>query len=150
LTDKFKFKKGWKWPPRAEKWVKDRIFGYSLHVCCGSSNLGDVRIDLYEERATIKADMYHLPFRNESFDTVICDPPWHIANNLFPKLSFALRDVLKVEGRLIFNSLWYPKAKHMRLVEAHIPLPKDVPMWSRFAVLSMWVKINQQLDSYLY
>ena len=53
--------------------------GRSLHVCAGTSELGDVRVDL-EPRApgVIRADMYRLPFADESFDTVIANPPWRI------------------------------------------------------------------------
>ena len=93
--------------------MAELIEGSTLHVCCGSSGLGDVRIDLHTE-ADVKADMFHLPFRRETFDTVLCDPPWNLPYHVRFKLLYELRDVLKPGGRLIFNSLWFP---HVRGLE---------------------------------
>ena len=65
----------WIWDRDEASFYSKQIVGSCLHVCSGRSSIGDVRIDLYE-RADIKADYRHLPIRDKSFDTVICDPYW--------------------------------------------------------------------------
>ena len=83
---KLSFKKTWAWPWSVECFVRKHIKGRSLHVCCGSSDLGDVKIDAYVERKGVtKGDMFNLPYKEE-FDTVICDPPWELAYHLRHKL----------------------------------------------------------------
>ena len=46
-----------------------------LNVCAGRVRFGDVTVDRYEP-ADYKADMTNLPFENDSFGAVFCDPPW--------------------------------------------------------------------------
>jgi SAM-dependent methyltransferase len=47
-----------------------------LHVCSGSVTTG-IRIDIRRSRRpSVIADALALPFRNESFDWVLCDPPY--------------------------------------------------------------------------
>ena len=112
------FKANWHWPKRVEEIIKKKIKGYSLHVCCGVSRLGDVKIDLLpQSKDVIKGDVRNLPFRPNTFDTVLCDPPWHMPYHLRWKLLFEIRDVCKWGGHIIFNSLWLPGIKHCQLGE---------------------------------
>jgi hypothetical protein len=113
---RYKFVKAWAWPDGVEKHVGSLIEGYSLHVCCGESKIGDVRIDLTKQ-ADVKADMFHLPIRNASFDTVICDPPWKLGYHRRYKLLYQLRDALKPGGLLIFNAFWYPRTRGLVVEE---------------------------------
>jgi ubiquinone/menaquinone biosynthesis C-methylase UbiE len=69
------FKEAWVWCEKEEWLYKQLCEGFTLHLCCGKSKLGDIRADLIL-KSEVKADMYYLPFKNESFDTIICDPPW--------------------------------------------------------------------------
>jgi hypothetical protein len=64
------------WPEAVENWISERLVGSTLHVCCGKSRLGDVRVDLYEPDVDVKADAAKLPFDDNSFDTVLIDPPY--------------------------------------------------------------------------
>jgi len=41
------FKAQWKFPKQVDKWLKGQIAGYTLHVCCGSSDIGDVHVDTW-------------------------------------------------------------------------------------------------------
>ena|SRR3990167_10820461 len=67
----------WKWS-RHEEWLVSKwIIGQSIHVCSGSSKLGDIQLDL-TEYAHIRGDALHLPLKDKSIDTVISDPPWNI------------------------------------------------------------------------
>lgn len=102
-----RFKIGWAWPQHVSDFFKQAIHGLSLHVFCGSSKLGDVRVDLYTKNATVKADALHLPFK-PVFDTVFGDPAWHTAKHLRSKIMYELREVLKPDGDLLLNANWYP------------------------------------------
>lgn len=50
--------------------------GRTLNVCCGASEVGDVRLDISEDSTrTMYGDMFDLPsFRPREFDYVYCDP----------------------------------------------------------------------------
>ncbi len=109
-SPKYRFQKSWAWPREIERKIGSLIEGFSLHVCSGESELGDVRLDL-NKVADIKATMFHLPFQRETFETVICDPPWHLPYHKRHLLLYELRDVLKPNGRLIFNCVWFPKVR---------------------------------------
>jgi len=65
----------WIWSKKLTRFIRSKCIGYTLHVCSGSSQLGDIRLDLYE-KADIHADLEHLPFKPLSFDTCIIDPPF--------------------------------------------------------------------------
>ncbi len=71
----FKFRAAWTWWDGHEDMIKRLCSGSTLHVCCGQSPIGDVRVDLYTA-CDVKADFTALPFKGQSFDTVIIDPPW--------------------------------------------------------------------------
>lgn len=90
----------WRWHPREEKLIHNRCIGTVLHVCNGMSKLGDVTIDLFTN-ATIKGSALALPFKNESFDTVISDPPWNLG--FIPKFWKELKRVAR--KRVIVVSL---------------------------------------------
>jgi len=72
------FCNNWRWTRKQEFLFSKYLVGFTLHVCCGRSLLGDVRLDL-NEKADIKACAFHLPFRDKTFDTVLADPPWNLA-----------------------------------------------------------------------
>ena len=53
------------------------VIGRSLNVCCGMSEVGDVRVDIdANTNRTQEGDLFNLKFPPLSFDTVICDPPF--------------------------------------------------------------------------
>jgi len=113
--------------------VKDLCEGYTLHVCCGESKLGDVRIDL-EKQADVKASMYHLPVKRACFDTVVCDPPWELPYHLRGKVLRELRDCLKPGGRLIFNCFWFPKTRGLS-VDSQIFVGVPHNLWRNASLL---------------
>jgi len=63
------------------EWFSSRAKGKTLHLCCGRTHFNfAVNVDVdRQSNADIIADMFHLPFRNNIFDTVICDPPYTLA-----------------------------------------------------------------------
>jgi len=67
----------WSWNKKTECIIKNECRGFTLNVCCGKSQIGDVRVDLNRAlNPTLIADVKNLPFRKNSFDTVVCDPPF--------------------------------------------------------------------------
>ena len=66
------------WPEQVESFLQSLLIPKSLHVCCGQSKLVDVRFD---QDATTGADFVgdaaDLPFADESFESVLCDPPYN-------------------------------------------------------------------------
>src|SRR5438876_11082516 len=65
------------WPEEVEALVDSLLIPNSLHVCCGKSQIGTIRLDRYEDNVSVKADADHLPFRDKSFASVLCDPPYN-------------------------------------------------------------------------
>lgn len=129
----YKFKKAWSWPHEVEAKIKSLCEGFTLHVCCGDSRLGDVTIDLHKP-ANIKADMFHLPIRRDSFDTVVCDPYWELPYHLRGKLLRQLRDCIKPGGRLVFNCFWFPKTRGLDVdKEIFVGVPNN--LWRNASLL---------------
>ena len=68
----------WSFPdstPTTES-IKKYCIGSVLNVCCGKSKMG-LTVDLDPTmNPQIIADCKNLPFRKNSFDTVIIDPPY--------------------------------------------------------------------------
>jgi len=130
---RYKFRKAWSWPEDVDRKIRSLCEGFTLHVCCGESTIGDVRIDI-EKQADIKASMYFLPIRPEAFDTVLCDPPWELPYHLRGRLLRALRDALKPGGRLIFNCFWFPKTRGLS-VDPEIYVGVPTTLWRNASVL---------------
>jgi hypothetical protein len=66
--------------------------GYTLNICCGQDPTGDIKADIdgdllmrlkktrIDDSDYVVCDLMHPPFRDRSFDTVICDPPFSLYN----------------------------------------------------------------------
>lgn len=59
------------WPKQVSAFVESKLIGRSLHVCCGKSMIGDLRVDLFDQTADVKADAAKLPLNDLTFDTVL-------------------------------------------------------------------------------
>ena len=68
------YQSSWRQPEDIDRYLRERIEGYSLNVCVGESPLGDVTLDIDESHnPDVIADMNNLPFTDSSFETVICE-----------------------------------------------------------------------------
>ena len=114
-----KFIKAWSWPAEVEQFIAENCEGFVVHVCSGSSELGDLRIDKYMT-ADRAGDMLDLPLESNIADTVICDPPWGVARHLRARTIYELRRILKIGGKLIFNAPWLPRAPRLELEEVWV------------------------------
>ena len=103
-----RFRKAWVWPDSVQRFFKKNVKSPSLHVFSGSSMLGDTRVDIVKPpktNATVIANtLDNLPFRDDCFQTVFGDPPWHIAKHLRSRIMYELRRVCKPHGEIILNA----------------------------------------------
>ncbi|MEM2003154.1 MAG: methyltransferase domain-containing protein [Nitrososphaerota archaeon] len=141
---KYEFRKAWAWPEPVEKFIASLLVSPSLHVCCGESTLGDVRVDI-KTKADIQADAFHLPFRDEVFASVVSDPPWHMSYNLRPKFAKEIYRVLRPGGIFILNSPWALGLTHtMRLEAVYYALPSS---WRNCPLIILYRKTQNTLPS---
>jgi hypothetical protein len=74
------------------EFLASMAIGFTLNICCGADPTGHVKADIDEELLRklkkirvdeseyVVCDVMHPPFRDGSFDTVICDPPFKFYN----------------------------------------------------------------------
>ena len=137
-----KIQKCWVLNGTVEEFVKERIKGYSLNACAGKSPLGDVKIDLYpQDRSVIKGDMKQIEFKDNTFDTVIQDPPWKIGYYDRWKPFFECVRVCKVGGIIIYNAYWIPQSDDVELIECFVR--SDQP-FTNMSVISVFKKIKHR------
>lgn len=138
--------KCWIWNESVTNFIKDKIKGYSLNVCAGENPLCDVNIDLYpKDKSILKGDMRLLPFKSNTFDTVVSDPPWKIGYYERMKPFFECVRVCKVGGKIIYNAAWIPStpSKDVKLLETYVRQDND---FSNASVISIFEKSANTKD----
>ena len=139
MGTKTRLQKCWIWNKTVEDFVRRKTSGYSLNVCAGKSIIGDVKVDLEPQaEGVIKADMRNLPFGDNTFDTVVSDPPWKIGFYQRMRPFFECVRVCKVNGRIIYNAYWIPTSKFVVLEEMWVRQDRD---WSNTSVISVFRKV---------
>jgi len=137
------FRSAFVWEKEIEDFVKERMKGHTLNVPCGQSELGDERLDIDPNFSMRQAyDMFKqkLPYLNNTFDTVISDPPWKMGHYLRPRLFFELVRVCKIGGKIIYNATWIPQSKHVKLIETWI---RQSASFGNVSILSVFEKISK-------
>lgn len=115
------------WPGVVTAWLQERLLGTSLHVCCGLSELGDVRLDLSQPGAHVRADAARLPFADQSFTTVLCDPPY---NGVFRWQHDMLSELARVARRRVIFQHWFlPTDRRGRFKKANRFTQTEVALW---------------------
>lgn len=138
---KTKLQKSWVWNQPVQEFVRSRVQGYSLNVCAGLSEIGDIKIDLDPmSESIVKADMNKLPFSDNTFDTVISDPPWKIGFYQRMTPFFECVRVCKVGGAIIYNAYWIPTSKFVELKETIIRQDMD---WANTSIISIFKKTSE-------
>ena len=132
--------KCWVWPNKISEFVASLIVGRSLNICSGLSELGDIKIDSDPKNSLIqKGDMESLKFPDNSFDTVISDPPWKIS--FFKRqrpFSEAVR-VCRPGGRIIYNCTWRPVSKQVKLEKVFLRSDNN---WANVSAVWIFKKIK--------
>lgn len=135
------------WPKEVEEVLENKLIGFSLHVACGRSKLGNIRLDLYEKDIDLVGDMARLPFANESFDTVLCDPPY---NSRFQIMHDMLAELCRVSKQRIIFQHWfspvdkngyYKKNHRFILTELYNWMPKTY--FGRMQIVSIFDKQDE-------
>lgn len=130
----------WIWNKTVEEFVKTKIYGHSLNVCAGKSSIGDIKIDLDPaDKSVLKGDMRQLPFKDNTFDTVIQDPPWKIGFYERMKPFFECVRVCKVGGTIIYNAYWIPRSKIVELKGLWVRTDAD---WANTSIISLFKKVK--------
>lgn len=135
-------KECWVWNDTITNFVKDKIKGYSLNVCAGKNAICNVNIDLDpKDKAILKGDMRLLPFKSNTFDTVVSDPPWKIGYYERFKPFFECVRVCKVGGRIIYNATWIPStpSKDVELKEVYVRQDND---FSNTSIICIFEKLK--------
>jgi hypothetical protein len=92
------------WPGEVEAYIASKLIPWSLHACCGLSQLGDVRVDLHEPTADRQCDVTNLPYSDNQFKTVLCDPPY---NGSFRWNHDMLKELSRVASQRIIFQHWF-------------------------------------------
>jgi len=165
-----KFKEAWTFPEQVEKRIAkfvDDHPGKWLHAPVGISKIAigifnpKVTMTTFDKDPAVKPDIIGDIFKlseivgRNQFDGVISDPIWYtkeknktvgLAYHERRYLSYQVRDVLKPNGWWVFNGLWIPEVKGLKVVDPiHIP----VPTFTGFRNVSLLVylkKVNEGLD----
>ena len=117
------------WPDAVESLLKTLFVGRVLHVCCGLSMLGDVRLDLHQPNVDIQCDAANMRgmVADDEFETVLCDPPY---NGKFQWNHDLLTELARVASkRIIFQHWFIPATPQGRYKKAQ----------ERFALTSTYV-----------
>jgi hypothetical protein len=137
------FRPAFLWEEEIEDFVRDHTIGYSLNVPCGQCKIGDERLDIDPDLSMREAyDMFKnkLPYPNNTFDTVISDPPWKMGHYFRPRIFFELIRVCKIGGKIIYNATWIPTSKHTKLLGTWI---RQSSQFSNVSIISIFEKISK-------
>jgi len=136
------------WPEEVSGVIQSLLIPKSLHVCSGLSPLGDVRFDSDPaNKPDVVGDAAKLPFADESFDSVLCDPPY---NGKFQWNHDLLSELSRVaKQRIIFQHWFIPadcegqwkKWHKFKLSEAYIWQPRTY--FGRVQVISVFDAVSE-------
>lgn len=106
------------WPTEVEEFIITKLIGTVLHVCCGRSQIGNTRLDLYEKDIDVRANMTRLPFTDCSYDSVLIDPPY---NSRFQIMHDMLNEIHRIaRKRIVFQHWFSPVNKDGQFKKAHV------------------------------
>lgn len=138
------------WPKSIESFLSTLFVGLALHVCCGKSKLGDVKLDLNETGADICCDASDMSghVSDGEYDTVLCDPPY---NGKFRWNHDLLSELARVASRRIIFQHWfipadkfgrYKKAKE-RFSLSSVFVWQPTTYFGRAQIISVFDRLGQ-------
>lgn len=141
-----RWRPAWIWPEATEVLIREQIEdvpGPVIHVCSGSSTLGDVRIDLHHPRAQVHADARCLPLADESAGCVVMDPPWTI-KDLRERHRFVCEAgrVLQVGGVLLLYGPWMPRPNWATLEDCWVRHQSRFRLPGPAPTITRWRKVH--------
>ncbi len=89
----------WSWDQMTSSFLESVILEKPLlHAGCGSSTIGDVRIDKFRRDdffpMDARSDWFALPFKDDAFGAVLMDPPWKVC--AMKEIANAFKEALRV------------------------------------------------------
>ena len=123
---KFKFIETWMFPGEVDEFIRETLQRLEIrekdvcHLFAGKSNIGGLRVDIDRDlKPDIIADVRDLPDKlgPQSMKAVLGDPPWEIPYHTRRYLSYAIRDLVEMDGYVIINSPWFPWVTGLELLE---------------------------------
>ena len=158
------FKKAWTFPKQVEDYITKVVNdegGKWLHAPVGVSEIGKANtidgtsVDMltFDRDPTVNPDLvgdiFDMPFEKGSFDGVISDPVWYseeknktygLSYDKRRYLSYQVRDILKPGGLWIFNGLWIPEVKGLKVID---PIIVPTPTFTGFRNVSLIVLLRR-------
>jgi len=143
------------WPESIESFLPSLFVGKTLHVCSGKSMLGDVRVDLDPSNSPDiicdASDMREF-FEDNSFETVLCDPPY---NGKFQWNHNLLSELSRIASkRIVFQHWFIPANKNGLYKKAQEKFHlSDTFVWQgqayfgRAQIISVFDSMNSGEDS---
>jgi hypothetical protein len=137
----------WGWGKETETFMREVLRDAPrpiVHVGCGSSRVGDLRLDFSHPGADMLADSRELPLADGSVGTVICDPPWTVAGlQDREKWVQEAKRVLRVGGLYVVHAPWAPARPTLEFVAGYL---RDDSMFNGFPrspiLLTVWRKLS--------
>lgn len=121
----FAFIEAWRFPKEVSIFIKDWLNNLKIdekdlaHLCCGKSKLGYPRIDIDPDlKPDIVADILKFKPKN-FFKNILVDLPWKISYFDRMKFSYAIRDMTKKGGLILFNCPWSPEVKGLKFIRVY-------------------------------
>lgn len=143
-----RWRPAWRWPRETERFLAEILATCpkpSLHVCAGSSSLGDLKADMFHPGADVRADMYRLPFKDGAFGTVLADPPFPLDGVSLPQRLAQFQEmgrVVRKGGVVLLHAPWMPRSTWGRLEAAWV---RDNEAQHGFphapVLLTKWVRV---------
>lgn len=129
---KYAFREGWRWTEPVAKHIERMVNDLPrplVHVCSGSSELGDIRADFFHPFANLKADMFKMPHKDGAVRSIVCDPPYNLSLQDRFKLGMELARIMEPLGRIVFKAPWpLPEGKFLVDIGSPIILSLRVGM----------------------
>lgn len=120
----FAFVEAWRFPKPVEEFIEDWLKNLKIdkkdlaHLCCGKSKIGYPRIDINPDlKPDIVADI--LKLKHKKFKNILVDLPWKIAYHDRMKFSYAIRDLTRKRGLILFNCPWNPEVKGLKFIRVY-------------------------------
>jgi len=140
------------WPEEIETFLRTLFIGRTLHVCCGKSRLGDVRLDADPQNEPDiicdAADM-RAHVTDGEFETVLCDPPY---NGKMQWNHDLLKELIRVASKRVIFQHWFLPARKdggykkahetWKLSECHLWQPRTY--FGRVQVVSVFDNVNTE------
>lgn len=138
------------WNDSIEDILQSLFVGKTLHVCCGKSRLGDVRLDLDpNNNPDIICDASNMKHfvADDEFETVLCDPPY---NGQFQWNHNLLAELSRVASKRIIFQHWFipanPKGLYKKAQEkfhlSQVMVWQPKTYFGRVQVISVFDRIE--------